>query len=244
MHNMRTAIIILLCLFFIPAHAQQKALNDVYVLPLNTQLPKDAQKIASIKIGNNSTRLHCNYDDLVIDAKQKALAAGGNVVAITTLVQPYFISKCYLIKADIYKVANTESYKKAVAAQQSSSRPADSTHTASVYIYRLADTTAFAPAYDLHINSDSVIINIKGKSHYKLQLPVGQNILWAESKDQSVTINMQQGHSYFLRCGQVMGEVRHIPYLELVPPADGFKEYQQLARQKKDIDISFLNQIH
>lgn len=246
MPDMRFITTLLLSLLFITSYAQHKPTDNVFVLPVNTPLPADAQKISSIKLGNNSTALHCNYEALVLEAKQKAIAAGGNIVKITQLVEPYFISKCYLIKADIYKSAHTEAYKKAVEAVKSPILSVtDNNHYGRIYIYRLADTTAFAPAYDLHLNNDSVIADIHSKAYYCISLPIGQYTFWAETEHkQSVTINVMAGRQYYLRCGLIMGEIRRIPDLQLIPQAEGAKEYNHLAMQKKDIDKSYLDHIH
>src|ERR1700761_3092873 len=91
----RFIILITILVFAVsgPVTAQNaKKDSDILVIPLNKPLPEKVRKIGVIKAGNNSTSTHCDYESVIQKAKIKAKKMGGNVIKITKLVSPAFIS--------------------------------------------------------------------------------------------------------------------------------------------------------
>ena len=134
--------------------------DDVVVLPLKIEVPGGAKKLGSISLGNNATKIDCDYEGLIASAKTKGKAMGGNLVKITKLIDPAFISKCYSIKADVYYMETLPDYK----VQNEVAGNAVNTSYATVYIYRLRDTTMGATSYKIHLDDDSVICHAGSKS--------------------------------------------------------------------------------
>jgi hypothetical protein len=226
----------------IPTIAQEKK-DSVIVLPLKMAPPKDAKKIGKIKVGNNATQTHCDYEVTIATAKAKARAMGGNLVKITKLVEPAFISKCYSIEADVYHADPLPVFDPIGRKAETYPLP-PKPYYATLYIYRLADTTAFAAPYSLHHN-DSVVCTVKSRSRDSIRVyNEGPLTLWARAKDEQVTVDVRYGSVYYIRCGLKQGEIRMHPYMEVVDYATGEKEYGRLAKGKKDMDASYLQQIH
>jgi len=225
----------------------QPIAGKVVVLPINIQVPANAKKLGTIKLGNNSTQLHCTYDDIIASAKQRAQAIGGNIVKITELITPVFVGKCYKIKADIlyapvlpeYKISN-ESTTDAIITQLS-----DTDHFALLYVYRLKDTVTFQPGYNLYMN-DSAICHVRNRSKTALKLyKEGPTVFSAATEYKvSTTVNVKFGKVYFLRCGTIMGSITQVPHLEQVPYDKAIAEYEYLMHTKKDVAPEYLNNIH
>lgn len=223
---------------------KQNELN-VVVLPRNMEAPQQAKKIGTFTVGNNGTRIHCNYETDIADAKVKARKMGGNIVKITTLIDPSFISKCYKIKADVYK-GDITPY---LPAQTLNNRPDTANDTvphATLYVYRLADTIALAMSYALHLNKDSDLCRMHGRAHHIFHLyKEGPTKLWGTlESERSITINVQFGHTYYLRCGTVQGNVIGVPVLQLVDDKTGAEEYRKLQYGRQDMDKSYLDKVH
>ncbi|MDR3681685.1 MAG: hypothetical protein P4L41_17080 [Flavipsychrobacter sp.] len=246
MKHLCATLLLFLSLYTIPVYAQIESNKQVIVLPINIQVPANAKKLATIKLGNNNTQVHCVYDELVAQIKARAAAAGGNLVKIKKLISPYFVGSCYKIEAEIYSCLPLPQYdikedgKPAMITQLG-----DTSKYALLYVYRLQDTLTFQPGYNLYMN-DSLLCHVKSKSKNAIKIyQPGKVTLSAETEQRvSVTLDMSLAHVYFLRCGTTSGSLRPIPFMEQVSFNTGLSEYQSLIKTKKDVDVSYLNQIH
>lgn len=240
-----------LLLFFLnlspTAFAQPGKLDNfnVVLLPRNMDAPQQAKKIGTFTFGNNGTRINCNYETDIAYAKAKAHKMGGNIVKITELIDPSFVSKCYKIKADVYSGDITPF----LPAQMLNNKPDTANDTlphATLYVYRLADTIALAMSYALHLNNDSDMCRMHGRAHHIFHLyKEGPTKLWGKlESERSVSINVQFGHTYYLRCGTVQGNVIGVPVLQLVDEQTGAAEFRKLQYGKQDMDKSYLDKVH
>ena len=218
--------------------------DSVIVLPIKIAVPENAKKLGTIRAGNNATKTTCDYEEVVRSAKEKAKAMGGNIVKITKLIDPAFISKCYSIDADVYHVDELPDYHLKTTGDNNVST-ANNTY-ALLYIYRLKDTIALVSSHEVHLDNDSVICTVKGKSRDSVKIyKEGEITLWSKiEKRQELKLNVKPGGSYYIRCGLVKGEIRMIPVLELVDEKTGKAEYDHLKKGKKDMDVKYLQQVH
>lgn len=237
---------LILCFFLLPvisSYSQTKA-DSVVVLPLSIAPPADARKIGSLKAGNNATASNCDYEGLIRELKEKAAGMGGNIVKLTRLIPPAFISKCYKVTADVYNTPILPDY----AVKKAPSLPvaAGNESFATLYIYRLPDTLALEGNYQLHLNNDSVLCQIRSRFHDSFKIYSDGSIkLWAEKeKKAELKINVKKGAAYFVRCGLMKGEIRLFPVLELMDDVHGRKEFEKLKKKKKDLDVKYLGEIH
>ncbi len=234
-------ILFLLC-GSIPSFAQN-AKDNVVVLPVRMAVPADAKKLGNIKVGNNATSTHCDYEVLIADAKDKARAMGGNLVKITKLIEPAFISKCYKIEAAIYAVNVLPDYHIQKAADNNAA-VSEKQDYATLYIYRLADTLALEGSYHIHLN-DSDICTVKSKSRDEVKVyKEGPAKLWAKpEKEHGAKLDLKFGSVYYVRCGLIKGEIRMVPVIEVVDNTTGAKEYGA-QKNKKNMKVTYLNQVH
>lgn len=239
---------LLYLLFFLSVTVAVKARaagDSVVVLPLKYAVPVDAEKLGSIRAGNNATATECDYEALIASAKDKARAMGGNLVKITQLVSPAFISKCYKIEADVYRVPQLADYGAAKAGTALLS-DTEKHPFALLCIYRLPDTLALEAGYNIHLDKDSVICRVKSKSRDSVRIyREGPLKLWAETEQRTeLKLNAAFGAVYYVRCGLGKGEIRMIPVLELIDTEKGAEEFGKGSRKKKNGDVKYLFQVH
>ena len=225
----------------------QDRTDSVVVLPKKIAAPASAKKLGTISVGNNSTAINCDYEKIIAEAKKKGAEMGGNIVKITELVPPAFVSKCYRIKADVYYSDSLQAYQK--AGNTAKQTTVENNNFATLYIYRLHDTLIPEPTYKLHLDNDSVICNVKGKWKQEVRIyKDGPITLWAKTeKREELKLDIKTGSSYYVRCGLRSGQFWMTPVIELVDPTVGATEYGRLNKGKNghtDTDIHYLDQIH
>ena len=226
-------------------YAQAQDKTEVIVLPLKMAPPAGAKKTGTIKAGNNATASHCDYEEVVNDAKEQAKKMGGNLVKITQLIPPAFISKCYKIQADVYFADPLPNYK--ITDNTENNAPRIIANYATLYFYRLKDTTLLLESsYSIHLNDDSVICRVKSKSRDSVRIyKEGPITLWARSEQRTeLKLNVKLNEAYYIRCGLVKGEIKMIPVLQLISNEEGCKEFETHKKRKKDTGIAYLNQVH
>ena len=233
-------LFILLCITT-TGNAQSKQ-DSVIVLPMKIAAPVNAKKLGMIRVGNNATQTKCDYEDVIRSAKEKARAMGGNIVKITQLIEPAFISKCYSIRGEVYYVNELPGYPM----QNNNNHTPVTNNYALLYIYRLPDTLAFVTSYKLHMDNDSVICTVKSKSWDSVKIyKEGQVTLWGKTeKREELKLDVKSGQSYYIRCGLIKGQIRMVPVIELVDKTSGETEFEKLKKGKKDMDVRYLQQIH
>ena len=223
----------------------QEQPDTVIVVPIKTAPPANIYKLGSIKAGNNATQTHCDYEEVISEAKDKARAMGGNVVKITGLIAPALISKCYKIKADVY---NAGPFRDSVIKQMKvlAPKPGLPRPHATLYLYRLKDTTAFTTAYYLHLNKDSVICKVKSSSYDEVYLyNEGPATIWAQTETRKeLKLDVKNGEIYYIRCGLVKGSIRNVPVIELVDKHTGEAEFKKQAGKEKNSEVKYLQQVH
>ncbi len=244
-HIMKPACFILLLTFICSFSVfAQNAQDTIVVLPIKMEVPGNAVKKGSIKAGNNATDTHCNYEDVVASAKEKAGKMGGNIVKITQLIPPAFVSKCYRINADVYysptppKMANNQTTGNAQAG-----KPAG---YALLYIYRLADTIMMAPSYHLHLNGDSAICFVRNKSRDSVKIyKDGSVLLWGKTQHKGeLKLDVKFGEKYYIRCGLKGTQFSMTPVIEQVDANTGAAEYSRSKNRKKEQSVKYLQEMH
>ena len=219
--------------------------DSIVVLPLKMTVPANANKIGNIKLGNNATQIHCDYEEIITSAKKQAIEMGGNIVKITELIPPAFVSKCYKIKADVYYSNKLpDSLLKHVTPIQKTGMK--EVNYATLYIYRLPDTIMLATSYNIHLNDDSVICTVKSRSRDSVKIyKEGPQILWAKTEQrEELKLNIRFGEVYYIRCGLKDGQIRKTPVMELIDETTGKLEYAKGKSGKKDQSVRYLQEIH
>lgn len=111
----------------------------------------------------------------------------------------------------------------------------DTAHYCTIYVYRQRNMVGSLAGYNLHLN-DSVICRVKNNSKYAVRIyHEGIAKIWAKTeKKADVTIKLEFGKSYYLRCGLTMGLIAARPLVELVIPEQGKLDYDAVEGRKND----------
>ena len=217
--------------------------DTVIYLPIKVQVPASAVKKGHIKAGNNATDMNCDYEGVIADAKAKATKMGGNIVKVTALTPPAFISKCYRVEADIYYCSDR---KDPVFQQKPKANVETTSNYVLLYIYRLKDTTMLAPSYNLHLNDETVLCSVRSKSRDSIKIyKEGPVTLWAKTTHKgSLKLDTKFGESYYLRCGLTGGQFNTTPEIELIDNKKGIAEYAGGGKKSKNQDARYLEEVH
>jgi len=82
--------------------------EEVIVFGIGEEIPSDAEKLGTIKVGDSGFSVNCNYATVLEKAKTESRKVGGNVLKITKHKRPDLWSSCHRITADVYKVNSIE----------------------------------------------------------------------------------------------------------------------------------------
>jgi hypothetical protein len=201
--------------------------DDIIVLGVHDKVvPASAVQVGTIKIGDNGFSTNCGWDIVAAEIKVEARKAGGNLVKITEHKFPSGESSCHRVSAKIFYVENGNDM---YALKQRQERLTDSTwNYAKLYTFR-GMGPGFLIGYNLYLD-DSLICRMKSNTTYEIKIPKeGVHTLWAGTETKAeVTIKIQHGREYYLRCAMGMGAFVGRPQLELIDISDAKSIYEAI----------------
>ncbi len=202
--------------------------QDIVVLSLYIDIPKEAIVIGKIKISDSGFSTDCDYQTAIERAKLEARKAGGNAIKITSHKQPDIWSTCHRITADILRIEDTNILNELSPLTEEVFEG----DYALLYIYRISNFGALI-SYDLHFN-DSEICRISNKSKTEVKIyDETSAILWAKTESKTeLPVKFKHGRKYYIRCGIRMGAFVGVPTIELVDIQTGKAEYSSLKEKK------------
>ncbi len=242
---MKWFFVILLILAFPASLSAQSREDTIIVVPQKIPAPVNGLKLGAISAGNNATATHCDYEEVITEAKNKAREMGGNVVKITELAPPAFVSKCYRLKADVYYAPGfRDSMVKQIT--KPAAHPGIAEPHATLFIYRLKDTIALGGSYYIRMNSDSIICETKSRSGDSLNIyKEGPFILWAKKGGHcELKMDVKFGETYYVRCGLIKDGLKLVPVITLMDKATGAAEYNKEGKRKKNMGVKYLQEVH
>ncbi|MDO7844881.1 hypothetical protein Q5H92_00820 [Hymenobacter sp. M29] len=211
-----------------PAVAALAPDAPVLVLDVDEYSPNGCALVANVFVGESGTTLNCGLDRMMSEALRQARQAGGNVLKLTELRPPSMASTCYQITGEVFYAPDLA----AVQADISRQRAADEkprlpagTPYALLYVYRPTSLGATALTYDVRLN-DSVVYQARfgSRSIIRLTKP-GAVTLWTENGGKPLTLEVEPGKEYYLRCGLQGSTFKPRPWLSFVSTRQGRQEY-------------------
>lgn len=209
------------------AQSEPITASSVQVLSLNDSVPNEAVWIGSLKVGDNGFSKTGNLDTTLRLAREEAAKVGGNLVKITKHKAPStFGSSCHRIEADIYRIDTPVTI--------ASSLLFDSTHyhkgECVLHLFR-KETWGAALGYDILIN-DSTLTRTSNNWIETIIFPAtGVTTLSAKTEStSSITLNLQPGYHYYIRCGVDLGVLVGRPTLEVVEPTVAKAEIEAIQQ--------------
>ena len=201
----------------------------VVVLSSEQAAPPEAELLGELKIGDTGFSTKCDYEEVIVAAKEAARKAGGNVVKITEHKLPGLASSCHRIKANILRVADTDQLL-AAASKEEITPEVD---YAILHVYRYSGVGPLI-GYDLYLG-DSVLCRVKNNFKTTMHLhSTGRHTLWAKTETKSeVPVDLKPGHHYYLKCALKMGALVGRPALELVDDRNGKASFESFDAKRQ-----------
>ncbi len=214
--------------------------QGVEVIELNQEVPKNVEIIGRVKVGDTGFTMtsNCTYYAVVEKAKEEARKMGGNMIKITEHKLPG-MSTCHSITALVLHMGNTDTQlflsenPKEIMTKPSTTRD---TNYAILNIYRFNERGGvFSPSYNLNLG-DSVICRVK--RDYKKTVKIkssGSTTLWAQTETKSeIPITLEQGKTYYVRCGTRGGIQVGRPTIELVDNETGKYQFESFTAKNNE----------
>ena len=211
--------------------------DSIVVLSIKGELPQDAVKVGEIRVKDGGLKTNCGYEQSIFEAKMKASHLGGNLVKLTEVKPPDGWSTCYRLRADVYKVENISELHRVIKQREDSIMATLISDTASyalLYVYRPGGIGPIVE-YNLHID-DTIVCRVFNNSKFIVRInDVGKKTIWArtEARDE-VTVDIEKGKVYFLKCGVTMGAFVGHPKLNIVKAATGLRDFEKVKDRHFD----------
>ena len=191
--------------------------------------------IGTFKIGDSGFTDDCGYNKVIDHAKIQARKFGGNVIQLTEIKRPQkWGSTCYSIKGNILRNFDEENFAqlKAIAELNYKSRLPNDADYAKVYIYRPKMITGNFIGYNVRMDTDSVVCRTRNGEKCELKIyDFGKHTFWAKTEStDSITIDIQKGKEYFIRCAMNPGVIVSRPYLSQIESHIAIKEFEEMNK--------------
>lgn len=242
------SLIITLCVIQINLYAQKIRTNitnqqpilefsqTVHIYSLTESIPNDAIFIGNITIGDSGFTINCNYDDLIKDLQLEARKHGANAIKITKHRAPNLVSSCHYLETELYTIQK-ESVTEAPPVN--TEIPKD---FALIHFYRNSGIGPLVQ-YDINLGED-IICTTKNKWKTTVALSMSELAqFWSATETKStISIPLEKGKEYYVRCKLIPGVLMGRPKLELVDNISGKAEFDAIAiKEKNKRNLLFLN---
>jgi hypothetical protein len=200
----------------------------VVVLAVDEYRPDGCELLATVIVGDAGTTVNCGLERMMSEARRQARQAGGNVLKLIQITPPNIASTCYQIAGEVFYAPDIAAMQADIsrrrAADEQPRLPAGTPY-ALLYAYRPDNLGAGDMTYDVRLN-DSVIYRARFGSRAVIRLTKpGAVTLWAEKGNKPLTLEVEPGKEYFLRCGLQVSLFKVSPWLSIVSTRLGRLEY-------------------
>ena len=198
----------------------------IVVLGLDDVVPAEAEYLGKIKIGDSGLTKtgEGTLEKVLALAKEQARLAGANVVKLTDSKAPDVWSSVNRIEANIFYMSDISAFDPGPDHVINPEHP----DYAIVYFYRSSFEGPLV-TYDVYVGETKVFASKVGaKAQVKVFDP-GVIEIWAKTESKSsVSIEVEAGGEYYVRCGVSVGFFVGHPSFDLVPASVGNIEYKSL----------------
>jgi len=207
--------------------------QDIVVIEAADIIPESAQFIGEVKVGDSGMTTNCGYLKMLEKVKQESRLAGANIVYLIKVDDPSLRSSCYRIKAAMYRDLDQDVIEELAdleAQKNASTLPHDADY-AIVYFYRPRNYVGSAIGFKVR-HKDEIIGKARNGKHFSYQVSEpGEYVFWGKTeKRDSVTIQVELGEEYYVRCGVQAGAAIGRPEMFLIEPYVGREEYGKMVK--------------
>lgn len=217
------------------SRAPLDAYGPVAVIDLTDPVPEMTEVLGHVKVGDTGLTTNCSYSTVIARAREAARQAGGNALQIIEHRPPTtFGSSCHRITAAILYVPQ----EFLVDLEHDSAPRPDSALLAEgcavIHFYRFGGAGALV-GYDIRFG-DETVAQIQNNSRESMTIKaLGEMTFWARTESRSeVTIPVEAGYHYYVRCGVDMGLLVGRPSLEWVDSRIGAPEFESVRERTRD----------
>ncbi|HET7360612.1 MAG TPA: hypothetical protein VFI78_01625, partial [Salinimicrobium sp.] len=175
----------------------------------------------------------CGYDKVISVATTEAKNAGANIIQIVQLKDPStFGSSCYRLKAKLYRNLDPESLANMIynREQRNKSRLPAGSDYALIHFYRPSSGLGALLGYKIKDENDSIVGRFRNgeKFIYKTKKFGTRSFHATLETKEEISINVQKGKEYFVRCGVDMGIVLGRPDIKIIANYLGIMEFEAM----------------
>lgn len=204
----------------------------IYTLQPDEAVPEKSEFVRDIQMGASLFSSNCGYKNLMNYARFQAKQSGANVIHFTEVKRPALGNGCYHVSAKLYKNEDATQIEKLAQAQKAANKsrlPKDADY-AIVHFYRPKDFDGAAISYNIKMD-DQGIIGKASNGHgfqYKITAFGKHRFFGKTRKPDSVTLDIQKGQEYFVRCGVTKGSGISIPDMYVIDNYVGMREMAEM----------------
>ncbi|MGF6849679.1 hypothetical protein QFZ51_004914 [Chitinophaga sp. W3I9] len=209
--------------------------TEVLVVNKEDMVPDGARKVGKIKVTDGGFKIECGYEQTLEQAKAQTIKAGGNIIKIRELKSPDAFTSCYRLLGEAYYHPDIPGViagrTRAFDSIMNVLLPDTATY-ALLYVYR-PDMGA-SPPYNVLLD-DSVICRMRNSSRYLIKVnKTGPAKISARTESRNVvSINIQPGKAYFVKCSILPGGLMGRPQLSIIDDYKGFQEFNSVKDKPK-----------
>ncbi len=197
----------------------------VVVLSETDPVPANAEAIGQTSIINSALGVspRSTYAVAVEKAKTEARNSGGNLVKITKLITKTKDQDKVELYADIMHIPDNSMLLESATISDDSLA---NINFAKIYFFR---PVAGMVNYDLYLNDSKIAsTHDNWKAEVKIEAMPDAKIWGQTESKQTLTIDLEPGGIYFIRCGLKMGDNIGVPFFEVVDREEGIKYYNAI----------------
>ena len=212
------------------------ALSDstqIFLLQPDESLPAKSEFVRELDMGYSLFSNECGYKNLINYARFTAKQSGANLVHLADVKKPTLGNGCYRIKAKLYRNFDDDNLvdlKKERIDANKSRLPQDADY-AIIHFYRPKSFEGAAISYKIKMDDKGVIGKASNGAHFEYKVTsFGKHKFFGKTKkSDSVTLDIEKGQEYFVRCGVAKGSSISLPDMFV---AENYVGRQELAEMQ------------
>lgn len=206
--------------------------TEMFILQPDESLPAKSEFVREIVLGQSLFSSDCGYKSLMNYARFTAKQSGANLIHLTEIKRPMLGNGCYHITARLYKNLEEENLTplKKSRVEANKSRLPENADYAMVYFYRPKDFDGSIISYDVKMDDKGVIGKASNGARFEYKvISSGKHKFFGKTKKQdAITVDIEKGQEYFIRCGVTKGSGIAIPDMFLMENYVGKQELAEM----------------
>ncbi len=205
--------------------------EKIYVIHSEELLPLTTRYLGELKSRNSGFGNDCGYEEVLAKAKEVARSKGANIIALSSVKTPNLRSACYKISGRLLYAddeAQLQLLDDQLAERNKLSAAQLDPEYALINFYRPAYYPGSFINYLISDEAGQVIGKLKNNSAFRHTTSKNGLLTFQAGAGETISIQVQPGQVYYLRCGTKPGFPKAKPELYLVDVALGKEELAEM----------------